>query len=86
LPLALGSRVANIVLNAQVQAAYACAIAAGNRAQSAAACIEQTWSDTPMRRLILQMYRAQAQSADVLAREVLQGARRCCGLAFAHCC
>ena len=86
LPLVLGSRVANIVLNAQVQAAYACAVAARSRAQSAAACIERSWPDTPIRGLVIDIYRAQAQSADAMAHEVLEGARRRCGLAFAHCC
>lgn len=86
LPFALGSRVANIVLNAQVQAAYACAVAARSRAQSAAACVERSWPDTPVRRLVLDIYRAQEKSADDLAHEVLKGARRRCGLAFAHCC
>ncbi len=86
LPLALGSRVTNIVLNAQVQAAYACAVAARSRAQGAAQCIERTWPDTPVRRLVLDIYRAQAQSADEMAHEVLEAARRRCGLAFAHCC
>jgi len=85
LPLAFGSRVTNIALNAQVQAAYACAIAARSRAQGTAACIERSWPDTPLRRFVLDVYRAQAQSADVLAHEVLHAARRRCGLAFAHC-
>jgi len=84
LPHALGSRVTNIVLNAQVQVAYACAVDARNRAQRAGACIEQSWPDTPVRRLVLDVYRAQAQSADVVAGAVLQGARRRCGLAFAN--
>jgi len=84
LPLALGSRVANIVLNAQIQAAYACAIAARSRAQQTGGCIERSWPDTPIRRLVLDIYRAQAQSADDLAHKVLEAARRRCGLAFAH--
>jgi len=84
LPLAFGSRVANIVLNAQVQAAYACATAARLRAQNAAECVERSWPDTPLRHLVVEIYRAQAQSADVLAHEVLENARRHCGLAFAH--
>ena len=84
-PLSLGARVANIVLNAQVQAAYACAVAARERAQSTATCIERSWPDTPVRRLVLDIYQAQAQSADELARDVLEVARRRCGLAFAHC-
>ncbi|SPE22822.1 hypothetical protein SBBP1_180007 [Burkholderiales bacterium] len=84
LPRALGSRVANIVLNAQVQVAYTCAVEARNRAQRATACIERSWPDTPVRRLVLDIYRAQAQSADAVAHGVLEGARRRCGLAFAH--
>ena len=84
LPLVLGSRMANIVLNAQVQAAYACAIAARSRAQQTVGCIERSWPDTPVRRIVLDIYRAQAQSADDLAHGVLEAARRRCGLAFAH--
>ncbi len=83
LPMALGSRVANIALTAQVQMAYACATAARARAQQAAACIEESWPPTPIRSLVLDAYRAQAQSADQLARDILAGARKRCGLAFA---
>jgi len=84
LPLALGSRVTNIVLNAQIQTAYACAVAARSRAHEAVGCIERSWPDTALRRLVLDIYRAQAQSADDLAHGVLEAARRRCGLAFAH--
>jgi hypothetical protein len=84
LPLLLGKRVANIVLTAQVQLAYACAIDAQERALRAGDCIEQSWPATPVRSLVVDGYRAQAQSAARLAREVLQGARQNCGLAFAR--
>lgn len=84
LPMVYGSRVTNIVMNAQVQLAYGCAVAARDRAQRATDCIERSWPDTPVRRLVLDIYRAQAQSADVVAHEVLESARRHCGLAFAH--
>lgn len=86
LPLALSSRVANILLNAQIQAGYACTVAARRRAQSAAAYVESSWPDTPVRQLVLDIYRAQEQSADLLAHKLLEDARRRCGLAFAHCC
>ena len=84
LPLLLGKRVANIVLTAQVQLAYACAIDAQERALRARDCIEKTWPATPVRALVLDGYRAQAQSAGRVASDVLQGAQRRCGLAFAR--
>jgi len=84
LSLLLGKRVANIVLTAQVQMAYACAVDAQQRAQRAGDCIERTWPATPVRALVLDGYRAQALSAARLAGEVLQGAQRRCGLAFAR--
>ena len=84
LPLLLGKRVANIVLTAQVQLAYACAIDAQERANRARDCIEKSWPATPVRALVLDGYRAQAQSAGRMAREVLESARRRCGLAFAR--
>jgi len=80
----LGSRIANIALTAQVQLAYACAEQTRERAQRAAQCIQRTWPDSPVRRLVLDIYRSQAQSAEVLAREVLRAARQRCGLAFAR--
>ena len=80
----LGKRVTNIVLTAQVQLAYACAMQAQERAERARHCIEKTWPATPVRDLVLDGYRAQAQSAGRLAREVLDGAQRRCGLAFAR--
>jgi len=84
LSLELGKRVANIVLTAQVQLAYACAIDAQERAVRARDRIEKTWPATPVRDLVLDGYRAQALSAGRLARDVLAGARRRCGLAFAR--
>lgn len=86
LALTISSRVANIVLTAQVQASYACASAARARAQYTLSCIERSWPQTPVRALVLHIYRAQMQSADLLARGVLEAARRRCGLAFARCC
>ena len=84
-PLAeIGARVANIVMTAQVQVAYACAVEASARARRAGECIERSWADTALRELVLNGYRAQEQSADALARSVLAGARRRCGLAFAQ--
>jgi len=84
LSLELGKRVANIILTAQVQLAYACAIDAQERAVRARDCIEKTWLPTPVRDLVLDACRAQAQSAGNLARGVLAGAQRRCGLAFAR--
>ncbi len=83
LPQALGARLANIVLTAQVQLAYACAMDARSRALRTIDCITGSWPDTPVRRLVLDVYRSQARSADVVASDVLAGARRRCGLAFA---
>lgn len=84
LGLELGKRVANIVLTAQVQLAYACAVDARERALRTCQGIEKSWPDTPVRALVLEGYRAQAQSAARLARDVLAGAQRRCGLAFAR--
>jgi hypothetical protein len=64
--------------------AYACAKDAQDRAVRARDCIEKTWPATPVRALVLDGYRAQAQSAGRMAQEVLQGAQRRCGLAFAR--
>ena len=87
-PLALSCQVAarmtNVVLTAQVQIAYACAMAASENAERAAACIEQTWPDTPLRSLVVQVYRAQAHQRKDAAREVLVRARGRCGLAYAR--
>lgn len=82
--LVLGKRVANIALTAQIQFAYGCAIDAQRRAQCASEHIEKTWPATPLRALVLDAYRAQAQSAARLAQDVLAGARQRCGLAFAR--
>jgi len=84
LGLELGKRVTNIVLTAQVQMAYACAVDARDRALRACEGIEKSWPATPVRELVLDGYRAQAQSAAGMAREVLAGAQRRCGLAFAR--
>ncbi len=84
LPLALGARVANILYTTQFQMAYACAINARKSAERAIASIEASWPASPIRELTLDIYRAQARSADAMAHEVLAGARRNCGLAFAQ--
>ncbi len=84
LGLGLGKRVANIVLTAQVQLAYACAMDARDRALRACEGIEKSWPASPVRALVLDGYRAQARSAARMARDVLAGAQRRCGLAFAR--
>jgi hypothetical protein len=81
---AFGARVANIVMTAQVQVAYAYAMDACTRAHNSTECVERSWPDTPVRELVLNIYRAQEQSAQAVARGVLAGARRRCGLAFAQ--
>jgi len=84
LPYQLAARMANVVLTAQVQISYACAIAASENAARAADCIEQTWPDTPLRSLTAGAYRAQARARTQAARDVLARARRHCGLAYAR--
>jgi hypothetical protein len=84
LPYQLAARMANVVLTAQVQISYACAIAASENAARAAECIEQTWPDTPLRSLAAGAYRAQARARAQAARDVLARARRHCGLAYAR--
>jgi hypothetical protein len=84
LPYQLAARMANVVLTAQVQISYACAIAASENAARAADCIEQTWPDTPLRSLTAAAYRAQARARAQAARDVLARARRHCGLAYAR--
>jgi len=84
LPYQLAARMANVVLTAQVQISYACAIAASENAARAADCIEQTWPDTPLRSLTAGAYRAQARARAQAARDVLARARRHCGLAYAR--
>jgi len=84
LPYQLAARMANVVLTAQVQISYACAIAASENAARAADCIEQTWPDTPLRSLAAGAYRAQARARAQAARDVLARARRHCGLAYAR--
>jgi hypothetical protein len=84
LPLALSARMANIVYTAQVQMSYACAANARKSAERSIASIEATWPASPVRELLLNTYRAQAQSAELLEHELLAGARRRCGLAYAQ--
>jgi hypothetical protein len=84
LPYPLAARIANVAMTAQVQISYAVAIAAGENAERAAACIERAWPDTPMRSLVVQAYRAQARYRQQAARDVLARARQRCGLAFAR--
>jgi hypothetical protein len=81
---AVSARVRNIALTAQIQAAYASAIAARDAAQRAADAIEQTWPATWLRTLAVETYRLQAKSAQDTADAVLRRARAVCGLAFAH--
>jgi hypothetical protein len=76
-------RIANIVLTAQVQLAYACAQDARECAQNAARCVEGSWPATPLRELVVGAYRRQARSAETIADDVLAGARQRCGLAYA---
>jgi len=83
LPYQLAARMANVMLTAQVQMAYACAVAASENAARAADCIERAWPDTPLRSLVVQSYRAQASQRAQVARDVLARARRHCGLAYA---
>ena len=84
LPYQLAARVANVAMTAQVQIAYAVAIAASESAERAAACIERAWPDTPVRSLVVQAYRAQVRYRQDAARDVLARARQRCGLAFAR--
>jgi len=84
LPYRLAARLANVAMTAQVQIAYAVATAGSDSAQRAAARIEQTWPDTPLRSLVMQAYRAQARHREQAARDVLARARECCGLAYAR--
>jgi len=84
LPYRLAARIANVAMTAQVQVAYALASAGSESAERAAACIEQTWPDTPLRSLVVQAYRAQARYREQAARDVLARARERCGLAYAR--
>jgi FixJ family two-component response regulator len=79
----LAARMANVMLTAQVQIAYACAVAASQNAARAADCIERAWPDTPLRSLVARAYREQASQRAQAARDVLARARRTCGLAYA---
>jgi hypothetical protein len=83
LPLALSARVANIVYTAQVQMAYACADDARQSAERSIANIEGSWMAPPVRQLLLNVYRSQADAAAHLAEQVLANARQRCGLAYA---
>lgn len=78
------ARIANVAWTAQVQIAHACAVAASENAERAAACVERAWPDTPLRSLVVQAYRVQACERRNAAREVLARARRRCGLAYAR--
>jgi len=82
--LALRARVANLALTAQVQMAYACTQQAHESTCQSIARIEQTWPDTPLRKLVLQVYRAQADCTRMMECDILASARRNCGLAFAR--
>jgi hypothetical protein len=84
LPHRLAARMVNAVLTAQVQVAYACATAAARNAAQAADCVERSWPDTPLRTLFAQGLRARAREREDAARNVLAGARRSCGLAYAR--
>jgi len=83
LPLALSARVTNIVYTAQVQVGYACASQARQSAERAIASIEASLPDSPLREMLLNLYRAQKSSAEAMAQQLLENARRRCGLAFA---
>ena len=80
----MGSRMANMVLTAQVQVAYECAHCAHDSAQRAATHVIETWPDTPLRTIVLGAYKAQTDAAEAAMHDVLERARRTCGLAFAR--
>jgi len=82
LPLAWGARVANIVGTAQVQWGYACADGLREGAERAIERIQASWPASPLRDMVEAAYRAQAQSAQAAAAQLLARARRNCGLAF----
>jgi hypothetical protein len=84
LPYHMAARLMNVALTAQVQIAYAYAVAASENAEHTASCIEQAWPDTPMRSLVVGAYRARARERREAAGDVLARARRRCGLAFAR--
>jgi hypothetical protein len=83
LPVALGSRLANIVYTAQVQLAYGCADDARHSAERSIARLESSWLAAPVRDLLVEVYRSQADAAARMADQVLANARKRCGLAFA---
>jgi hypothetical protein len=78
------ARMTNVALTAQVQIAYACATAAVKQAERAAACIERSWPDTPLRTIVVGAYRSQACQSRNAQQAILRQARRRCGLAFAR--
>lgn len=78
------ARMANVALTAQVQIAYACAGAAATQADRAAACIERSWPDTPLRAMVVEAYRGQARRGRETQQLVLKQARSRCGLAYAR--
>ena len=84
MPLAVGARVANIVYTSQFQLAYACASNAQQNARRSIDRIRASWPASPLRDVLLNIYEAQERSADAMAHELLAGARRNCGLAFAR--
>lgn len=83
-PYPWAARIANVAWTAQVQIAYACAVAASENAERVAVSVERAWPDTPLRSLVVQACRAQARERGNAAREVLARARRRCGLAYAR--
>jgi hypothetical protein len=84
LPYQFAARMANLVLTAQVQLAYAVAVTAAESAQRAADDVERVWPDTPLRSVVARAYRAQASERQQAARDVLAHARERCGLAYAR--
>jgi hypothetical protein len=84
LPYQLAARIANVVMTAQVQVAYASAIAAGDNAHRAADYVERAWPDTPLRSLVARTCREHARERRQAASDVLRRARARCGLAYAR--
>lgn len=76
------ARVTNIAMTAHVQIAYACITTAQARTLDAARQIETWWPETPLREAVAAALRWQASGAGDLAQDVLNEARRRCGLAF----
>jgi len=84
MPYPLAARMANVMLTAQVQIAYAAAIAASDNAQRTAEYVERAWPDTPLRSLVARTCREHARERQQAARDVLGRARGRCGLAYAR--